>query len=229
MCLCLAFFILVVIIIRAKRYRRIVRTPLSTIKDIAGGYAKVVGVVASEKVRTAPFTGMQCVFYRCDVKQQTFHSKIPITILLKDSDKEILLKDATGMVKVEIDGAEVILRPTCNQYTHTLSGTPPQMIRFMEENGIEPKNRLGNNKSLIFWEMVIHPNQPILVIGPVAEEKKLYDSQDIRIIRINENDDVLHITDKSESRLRSDYNVLLLLLSFAAGILFLGSIFMWFM
>ena len=228
MCLSFALLILVVIIIRAKRYRRIVRTPSSTIRDISGEYAKVEGVVASEKLRTAPFTGVQCVFYRCDVKQQKYGDKSPWTILLKDSDEEILLKDATGTVKVEINGAEVILRPTYNESAHVLSEAPPHLIRFLEENGIDPKNKLGIDKHLIFWEMVILPNQPILVIGPVAEKTKWYDSQNIRIIRKTEKDDVLHITDKSESRLRSDYNVLLLLMSFAVGILFLGSIFIWF-
>ena len=184
--------------------------------------------MASEKLHTAPFTGVQCAFYRCDVKQQKYGDKSPWTILLKDSDEEILLKDATGTVKVEINGAEVILRPTYNESAHVLSEAPPHLIRFLEENGIDPKNKLGIDKHLIFWEMVILPNQPILVIGPVTEKTKWYDSQNIRIIRKTEKDDVLHITDKSESRLRSDYNVLLLLMSFAVGILFLGSIFIWF-
>ena len=226
--LLLCLFVLYFLKIRARRSHRIARTPVSPIGELKPGLVKIVGKVALEKVHLSPVTGVKSAFNRCTVQQKHYASStLPRVILTRDSENYMLLEDPSGKVKVFLDGSEVILRPTYEQSTHVLESIPPHLLKFLGENGVDPQNSLGVNKHLIFTEYVVHPGQPILVIGNVADEKEEHDSGDVHIIRKRENDDLLHVTDKSESKLRGDYDMLLILVSMAVFLLFTASISIW--
>ncbi|MBI5636302.1 hypothetical protein HY993_05040 [Candidatus Micrarchaeota archaeon] len=189
-------------------------TPTSKIRSLAMGLVEIFGnVIPSEgKILKSPFSNSDCVYYRYTVEEYKNHGKRSQwdTIMTGDGRELFFLKDDTGMVLVDSNGAEIDI-PQDNQYqTGGLFGKPvPKTIEsFLKTKNASATGFLGIGRQLRFTEWFIAPKDKLYILGTAADNpfvKTSSRNEENIIIKKGSNESTYFISDKSEAQVLSGF------------------------
>jgi hypothetical protein len=188
------------------RKRLIQNTPTSKIRSIAMGLVEVYGEVvpSKENVLKSPLTGKSCVYYKYDIQElrSTGKQSSWITIDGGTDMAEFFLKDDTGLVLVDPNGASIDVRPDFSYQTGMMRSEPPkQVLNFLQSRGIAHEGLLGINKGMKFAEYVIEPKDKLYVLGTAGDNPFVEEAtgkESTADIMIQKGGKVYLISDKSE-------------------------------
>jgi len=155
------------------RLKRLIENmPTSKVRSIAMGMVEVYGEARPCNGRLrSPFSGSDCVYYRYTIEEYRRSGKSSrwVTVRKGQSNNCFYLKDDTGAVLVNPEGASIEI-PMDNEYSSGWGNDPPHCVNaFMIENGISHDSFLGFNKKMRFREYYIAPGDPLYVMGTAAE------------------------------------------------------------
>ena len=158
--------------IKWMRQKRLIENiPTSKIRSLAMGLAEVFGeaLPAGKEILKSPFSGKDCVYYRYTVEEYRSSGKHRswATIDKGNSRERFFLKDSTGQVLVDPDGAKVDIPM---DFEYRPSGKIPERIKeFAEKSGLRYKNVLGFNKNMRFREYFIQPGENVYILGTAGD------------------------------------------------------------
>lgn len=203
-------------------------TPTSKIRSLAMGLVEIYGEVVAAKGRLlkSPFTDNDCVYYRYTIEEQRKGkgggmSGIPGGIVMGENPSgfagsgswavvrkgeertQFFLKDETGLVIVDPDGAKVDI-PKDAEYSSGFGRDPPlQVTNFLKSQGISHESFFGLNKTMRYREFFIAPKDKLYIMGnagdnPFVDELTAKNSVDDVMIQKGKNDKFYYISDKPE-------------------------------
>lgn len=163
---------------RDRRIRRALRSASSTpvARLVEGEVVKVCGRArVLERVLEAPLTGRQCVFYRALVEEPgkgdgRLDSDGWHPLVDEYNSTDFLVEDATGSVRVHVDGAEPVLVLDASFWSAIFNSPTPRLEAYLAQYGQASKNWLGINRSLRYREGVLEPGEEVAVLGVVRFE-----------------------------------------------------------
>jgi len=185
-------------------------TPTSKARSIAMGPVEVYGQVEPVPgiLLKSPVTNKDCVYYRFTIEEYRRGKKSSHWVVIKAGQKavEFFLKDETGKVLIDSNGAEVDIP---SDYQIQSRGFLPKDLpasaqNFLNANGISQKDFLGFNKELRLTEYIIVPTDWLYIMGnagdnPYVEEGE--SAQSSADIMIQKGGPMFYISDKSEKEL----------------------------
>jgi len=152
---------------RLRRKRLIENIPTSTIRGLALGLVELTGRAQKEHLLKSPFTGADCVFYRYTVERYQGSGKSArwVTVAKGDSSScPFLIDDGTGKIRIFPQAAELVMPMDYNFTSMWLKPITPNLIDFMQRNGISYRGFLGNCQ-MRFREWYITENENVYVLG----------------------------------------------------------------
>jgi hypothetical protein len=152
---------------RLRRKRLIENIPTSTIRGLALGLVELTGRARKEHLLKSPFTGADCVFYRYTVERYQGSGKSArwVTVAKGDSSScPFLIDDGTGKIRIFPQAAELVMPMDYNFTSMWLKPITPNLIDFMQRNGISYRGFLGNCQ-MRFREWYITENENVYVLG----------------------------------------------------------------
>jgi len=152
---------------RLRRKRLIENIPTSTIRGLALGLVELTGRAQKEHLLKSPFTGADCVFYRYTVERYQGSGKSArwVTVAKGDSSScPFLIDDGTGKIRIFPQAAELVMPMDYNFTSMWLKHITPNLIDFMQRNGISYRGFLGNCQ-MRFREWYITENENVYVLG----------------------------------------------------------------
>jgi hypothetical protein len=190
-----------------KRKLLIENTPTSKIRSIAMGLVEIYGSVvpAEGRLLKSPLTGKDCVYYKYNIEEYRSSGKSGSWVSISSGVKKELfyLKDSTGLVLIEPEGAEIEIGGDFKYQNSVFNSKPPaSVIKFLDASGINYKGFFGFNKQMRFSEQFIAPGDNLYILGdagdnPYMEEALAKSSvEDVMIHRGPNN--LYYISDKSE-------------------------------
>ncbi len=132
---------------RLRRKRLIENIPTSTIRGLALGIVELAGKAKKENLFKSPFTGTDCVFYRYTVERYQGSGKNARWVRVASGDTSYCpfwLDDGTGRILVLPKDAELVMPMDYNFTSLWLKPLTPNLIDFMQRNGIAYRGFLGN-------------------------------------------------------------------------------------
>ena len=169
---------------RAWRQVRLMQdTPTSTARAVAIGPVELSGRVcaADGKLLKTPYSGIECVYYRCRVKNRKAGNPLKA---LRDLEKNyetngvpFLLEDDTGKILVDPACSMPVLR---RRFYYSLIGSkylPERCKELIKANRLEEKVKEWAKERLEFEEYWIAPGDEIYVMGTASKN----DGKDIVI------------------------------------------------
>ncbi len=187
-----------------RRRRLIENTPPSKIRSLAMGLVEIYGEVipAKEVVLKSPLQNKDCVYYRYTVEEyrQTGKNSSWVTVEHATKSVEFFLRDDTGTVLVNAEGAEVEIPMEFE------SKARPSFFKMSVNMGPlgfslgEPQRR--------YREWLIEPKDKLYVMGnagdnPFVEEGTA--DQGVADIMIQKGGPMFYITDKTEKDVISSF------------------------
>lgn len=150
-----------------KRYKLIENIPTSKTRSLAIGLVEVAGTAEypAEPPLTSPFACVPCLYYRYVVQEERGSGKHRrwTTIAQGASTRPFFIRDETGVVPVEPEGAELHLQVD-NQYHASFLGADTETIRAgLTRAGSAVTPGLG--ATLRCDETFIREGDPVFVLG----------------------------------------------------------------
>jgi hypothetical protein len=156
-----------------KRILMIRRTPTTWINALpTAGQVEVSGQVG-KAVTYSPIANTKCVLWQVEVEEErtsrsgknqrtSWH-----TVCKKSSMDRFDVSDETGTVKIDPDGAELILHKDFYEASGLFQTLDPQTVEGLENLGVNASSFLGINRTLRVSERSISPGEKIYVLGGV--------------------------------------------------------------
>lgn len=193
-----------------RRLQLIRNTPTSKIRSMAMGTVEVKGKAyngADDIIVKSPFSGTDCLFYRYTVEEWRSDDDGGHWVQLDQGRDGVrfLLKDETGEVIVDPEGAELEL-PADNTYNaRGFDDAPPEIQNFIERN--ENVNKDSNELLSVFdnrrryKEWYVTPEEELYIFGYAAKETDK--NGEYEVIKDHESVPMFLISDKSEKELKN--------------------------
>ncbi|MGM5488398.1 MAG: GIDE domain-containing protein [Nanobdellota archaeon] len=160
-----------------KREVQIIRnTPTSKIRSLAMGRVEIYGDVIPIQMVKSPFSNQDCVYCRWTVEEyvRTKNSGHWRTIKRGTVSREFYVKDDTGQVLVNPDGAEIDI-PYTYQYGNQFgSGIPQAAQQFLESQKIRRRGLLFN-RTLRLREYFLSPEDKVYILGTCGDNPNVQD------------------------------------------------------
>ena len=196
---------------RMHRYRVIQDTPTSKIRSMAMGLVEICGKAAADTYIKAHFSGIDCVYYRYEVKEYRRHrsgkntSYRWETIDRGEKRMPFFACDDSGRVLVRPAGAEfhvpvdkVFLRRAgvlgpliLSVFGSDSAGQRGQLVEI-DPNATSWFSSVGDRK---YYEYYIAPEESIYVLGTADIDRMAPDSV---VLRKGDNEPTFIISDRSE-------------------------------
>jgi Zn-finger nucleic acid-binding protein len=154
-----------------QRKRLIESIPTSTIRSLALGLVEISGQAQpEERLLSAPFSGLPCVFFSYAVEEHVGSGKHARweTIAKGTSEQPFFVRDTTGEVLVVPLGAELILPDGRTYRNDWLGELPPTAIAGLNRLGISTERWIGS-KTLRCRETFLQPEVQVYVLGTAHE------------------------------------------------------------
>jgi len=160
-----------------RRARLIRDTTASKAGHVMPGPAKLTGqAVALTETLAAPLSGKPCVHLRFLVEEKRTRSHAGHgassswhTIIDDSQHAPCGLEDETGLIAVDLRGAEIVLHPGKQTKSGTFNSAPEDLERMLKER--YGKSSVGwiFNKTMRYTESLIEPGDVLFVAGTVEE------------------------------------------------------------
>jgi Zn-finger nucleic acid-binding protein len=154
-----------------QRKRLIESIPTSTIRSLALGLVEISGQAQpEERLLSAPFSGLPCVFFSYAVEEHVGSGKHARweAIAKGTSEQPFFVSDTTGQVLVMPLGAELILPDERTYRNDWLGELPPATIAGLNRLGISTERWTGD-KTLRCRETSLQPEEQVYVLGTAHE------------------------------------------------------------
>ncbi len=189
-----------------KRKRLIENTPTSKIRSLAMGLVEICGeTVPATGTLKSPFTQAECVYYRYSVEEYRRSGKSSRWVTLEKDANSVpfFVRDETGAVLVEPDGAEIDIPEDFRAESGMGSDPDPRVKAFLQEQRIEFEGWLGANKKMRYIERFISPGNIVYVLGtavdnPHIKEGSATDNAADIMISAGDHGQMFYISDTSE-------------------------------
>ncbi len=168
----IGFVIGILIFIRGfrmlQRKRLILDTPLSHVRSAAIGLVELNGQAVGPHVITSPITQRPCFYYRTALWKEVGSGKNRHWEQKVDERFHVpfFLKDPTGMVLVDPDGAEMDIhcdfKGEYNRSMFSGSNVPPRVFDFASHNGV------GLDDNIRVEEYCVKPQNALYILGTLA-------------------------------------------------------------
>ena len=207
----LGFFLGMVLFVKGthwmRRERFIENIPTSKARSVAMGLVELFGRVecANFKLLRSPLTDQKCVYYRCEVSEDSGRNDTKDKILASEKRGiHFYLNDETGRVLVDPEGARVDIKK--NFHLRKLSRYPRQAAFLIETMGLNstPEDILSKNITVL--EEYILPFDKCYVIGEAVDNPHLErgtgrKNEDSIMIRAPSSNANYTISDRSEKEI----------------------------
>lgn len=155
----------------AQRVKRALRAaPVTTIATMRAG--EIVRVVGSLRLRPhrlqAPLSGRPCAVYSLLVREK--HGRSSREIFRESEAVEFAIDDSSGTVLVRPEVFRLGLVEDHNQRSGVWHDASDAVVAYLQSKGQSPKNWLGFNRALQFYEAVLEEDEPVAVLGVVVLE-----------------------------------------------------------
>lgn len=183
--------------------RLIENTPTSKIRSLAMGFAEICGEAAGIKshVVKSPFTNKDCIYYNYSIEEQRSNGKNTywVTIRKDEYRKNFYVKDSTGSVLVNPEGAEIDI-PADFSYVSTWGKDPPiEVVNFMKKNNLRFEGIFGINKTMRYVERHIAPKDRLYILGTAGDNPFVRSSaRNEENIMMQKGGSIFYISDKPE-------------------------------
>ncbi|MBI4173216.1 MAG: hypothetical protein HY519_00680 [Candidatus Aenigmarchaeota archaeon] len=178
--------------------------PTAKVRSIAMGLTELAGkAMPGAELLKGPFTGKDCVYYRCKVEEYRSSGKHRRWVKVKEeaSAKRFYLEDNTGKVLVDPNGAEVDI-PSDFTSQPGRAG-PNQLIKaFMTANQVSYKGFFGN-KTMRFTEWHIAPRDSLFVVGTAMDNPERDEAASVKgheDVMVGKGSSWFFIADSSEKK-----------------------------
>ncbi len=152
--------------------KRLVETkPTSAIRSLAVGLVEITGTAElGGPPLSAPFSQLPCVFfsYRVEEQLRSGRHRRWKTIAQGTSEQPFDTRDATGIVQVFPQGADLMLQDARTYRNDWLGALPPTVTTGLAALGIASAGWLGE-KTLRCHESCLLPGAPVYVLGTAQE------------------------------------------------------------
>jgi hypothetical protein len=180
-----------------RRWRLIYHTPLSQIRDLREGPAKVTGqAVALAEPLHSPVLKRPCVYYKFWVLGNKSPLLRPSTLVLDSNCVSCAVVDGTGSVVLPLAEARLELAVDLNASSGPLGSGATDLVRFVEER----YGARGRGISTSYKETILEEGGTIVVVGYVRRSK------DGRWHFIKEKNKPLIVWDRKEEEFASKYS-----------------------
>ena len=168
----IGFFLGIALFIRGfrllQRKRLILNTPMSHVRSAAIGLVELTGQAVGPHTLQSPITQRSCFFYRTAMWHEVGSGKNRHWEQVADERFHVpfYLKDPTGMVLVDPNGAEMDIH--CDfkgEYNHSMfsdTGVPPRVADFAARNGCSISSNIRVE------EYCLKPQNAVYVLGSLA-------------------------------------------------------------
>lgn len=190
--------------------RHMMDTPTSKVRSMAIGPVELNGVAvlpAGKEYQRGPFTDEPCLYWEYKVEEQrTRRTKNGTqtywaTIASDRSKAPIALRDDTGTVVVDPQGAQ-LPAPTSTRYGSGWGRDPPAtVLAFLERNGISHETLFGINKKMRYSEERLMENTTLYVLGNAARREGATGTGNEALVVQREGDGTFLVSQKSEKQL----------------------------
>ncbi|MFC2075422.1 GIDE domain-containing protein [Bdellovibrionota bacterium] len=189
-----------------RRRRLMQNMPTSKVRSIAMGLVEIYGEALKGQVSlTSPFTNNECLYYSYTIEEYRRSGKSSHweTIEKESLGTKFYLRDDTGRVLVDPDGAEVDI-PSDYQEQSGIGNPPPlQVEAYLKKRGIDHEGFLGFNKTMRYTEYYIAPSDYLYILGsagdnPLVEDATAQVGHEDIMIQKGDKKTVYYISDKSE-------------------------------
>ncbi|HYX69738.1 MAG TPA: GIDE domain-containing protein [Terriglobales bacterium] len=156
-----------------QRKRLIMDTPTAKVRSAAIGLVELQGTAVGPFTFIAPLTRVPCYYHRTQLYKWVQRGKSSEWEKVADECLHVpfYLKDPTGMVLVDPNGAEMELHCDYKQeFNHSLFGStsiPGPVMEFMNRYGV------GTNHSIKVEEYCIKPDNALFILGTLATNSGL--------------------------------------------------------
>jgi|SRR3989338_2571260 len=206
--------------------RLIENLPTSKIRSIAMGLVEVYGeaVPLKEKTIKSPFSNRECVYYKYTIEEYRSSGKHSrwVTVKLGISSQHFYLKDDTGVVLVDPEGANVDI-PVDFEFKSGFGKDPDRRIQqFLKSNSLGFEGIFGMNKTMRYREYLIVPKDKLYIIGtaddnPIVEEATAKKGVEDVIIKRGAHNKFYYISDKPEKDVLKGFRWKVILGLFGGG------------
>ncbi|HXZ27291.1 MAG TPA: GIDE domain-containing protein, partial [Terriglobales bacterium] len=151
-----------------QRKRLIMDTPTAKVRSAAIGLVELQGAAVGPFTFTAPITRVPCFYHRTELYKWVQRGKSSEWEKIADECRHVpfYLKDPTGMVLVDPNGAEMELHCDFKQeFHHSLFGSssiPGPVAEFMGRYGV------GSSNTIKIEEHCIKPDNALFILGTLA-------------------------------------------------------------
>jgi hypothetical protein len=146
------------------------RTPTSSIGSLpSDGQVEIIGKSPYNITRSL-LTHSDCVLWQVEILESqapSRHPKSPV-VFSRISEQPFEIRDGTGIIQVDPNGAKVVLRDKFQKESSMLNPLNPHIRRMVRELGIKTETGLGLNRVLQIYERVIRKEKPIYILGHVG-------------------------------------------------------------
>jgi E3 Ubiquitin ligase len=187
-----------------QKKRLVETTPTSAIRSLAVGLVEIIGTAepGGPPLR-APFSQLPCVFfsYRVEEQQGSGDHRRWKTIAEGTSDQPFGTRDATGIVQVFPQGADLMLQDARTYRNDWLGALPLSVTTGLAALGIAGAGWLGQ-KTLRCHESCLLSGAPVYVLGTAQENTAAQNSiNESRLFIGRARDGQLLISDRMEQDL----------------------------
>jgi hypothetical protein len=187
-----------------QKKRLVETTPTSAIRSLAVGLVEIIGTAElSGPALLAPFSRLSCVFfsYRVEEQQGSGDHRRWNTIAEGASDQPFGTRDATGLVQVFPQGADLMLEDARTYRNDWLGDLPLNVTTGLAALGITGAGWLGQ-KTLRCHESCLLAGAPVYVLGTAQENTAAKSSvNESRLFIGRARDGQLLISDRMEQDL----------------------------
>lgn len=151
------------------RQKRLIEdTPTSKVRSAAMGLVELSGQAVPRTMLKAPCTGRECCWWYCRVQEYKRSGKNSRWVTVKElgSPELFYLRDSTGRVLVDPQGAELIVPETVIPLD---SGTRAQLEPAFAAWGLSSSSWFGFDKKMRVQEQAIIPAAELYVLGDLAK------------------------------------------------------------
>jgi hypothetical protein len=159
-----------------RRKRLIENIPTSTVRGLAMGLVELEGKASPTTLLRSPLSNTECAAYKYEVEEYRSSGKSGhwVTIVSGDSFHcPFWLQDTTGKVMVYPMGAEMFWKPSYSFQTGPGSGMPEDLVRFMEQNGIQYHSWWGTH-TMRFKEWCVFEGSTVYALGTAQKADDAY-------------------------------------------------------
>lgn len=195
-----------------KQKRMIENIPTSKVRSIAMGMVEVYGSVVpiKAKILKSPLSEKECVYYTYTIEEYRSSGKSSRWVTIKSGSDQSLffLKDDSGAVLVNPDGATVDIPSDFTYQTRMGKDPPGAVIKFLVANKLSYESFFGLNKTMRFTESYVAPGDKLYIIGEAQDNPHLEDGsakKNEEDIMIAKGGNFYYISDKPEAEVLRSY------------------------